>query len=76
MALNVANVLLSSLLAHYESEKSEALAILGLYINNPQPVAEHSDILGELKKWTSKLAQAEENLEVLRKYIVEPSQES
>jgi len=74
--MNIPNTLLNSLIAHYESEKNEALAMLGLYLNNPTPVAEHSDILGELKNWTNKLSQAEESLLVLQKYIISQNQDS
>tara|TARA_R110000824_G_scaffold34918_15_gene110244 strand:+ start:344 stop:565 length:222 start_codon:yes stop_codon:yes gene_type:complete len=69
--MTVPSVLLNSLIANYQSEKSEALAMISLYLNNPQPVAEHSDILGELKKWTCKLSQADENLQVIEKYFTD-----
>jgi hypothetical protein len=74
--MNIPNTLLNSLIAHYESEKNEALAMVGLYLNNPVPVAEHSNILGELKNWTNRLSQAEENLLVLQKYIITPNQDN
>ena len=69
--METSTLLLTSLLKHYESEKAEALAMLNLYFNNPQAVADHSDIMGELKNWTCKLAQAEDNLNVLYKHLGE-----
>jgi hypothetical protein len=71
--MDTSTLLLTSLIKHYESDKAEAIAMLNLYFNNPQPVADHSDIMGELNNWTSKLAQAEENLAVLYKHLGEPN---
>jgi len=71
--METSTLLLTSLLKHYESERAEALAMLNLYFNSAQAVAEHSDIMGELKNWTCKLAQAEENLAVLYKHLGEPN---
>jgi|TARA_R110000796_G_scaffold142440_1_gene258978 hypothetical protein len=72
----VSQILLSALVTHYESERQESLAMLSLYLNNPVPVAEHSDILGEIKKWTCKLSQAEENLNTIQKNIAVPQEDS
>ena len=66
-------LLLTSLLKHYESERAEAIAMLNLYFNSPLPVADHSDIMGELKNWTCKLAQAEENLVTLHRHLGDPN---
>jgi len=59
----------NALLTHYLSQRHEALAVLKLYMTKPSAVGEHSDLLEDMKKWTSKLADAEEALEVLTKYF-------
>tara|TARA_Y100000310_G_scaffold202388_1_gene202538 strand:+ start:1262 stop:1486 length:225 start_codon:yes stop_codon:yes gene_type:complete len=54
------DALYGALMAHYESQRIEAKAILEVYFNNPVGIGEHSNILEEMKKWTVKLAEAEE----------------
>ena len=61
------NKLLKAAIKHYESQKSEAEAILDIYFNNSVGIGEHSNLLEEVKKWTSKLSEAEENLRTLKK---------
>ena len=51
----------------YQAQKTEALAHLDLLFNDATMIGEHSDLLTEVKKWTESFAQAEENLNVLRK---------
>jgi len=63
--------LLKALISHYKAQKSEALAIIDLYLNNSRGIGEHSDILEELKQWTTKLSEAQDNLTILEKYFVE-----
>tara|TARA_R110002020_G_scaffold263806_2_gene478546 strand:- start:534 stop:749 length:216 start_codon:yes stop_codon:yes gene_type:complete len=58
-----------ALLAHFQAQREEALALLGLYMGDPQAVADHSDILEEMVKWTKKLCEAEEALECLKRNI-------
>tara|TARA_R110000824_G_scaffold283955_1_gene472264 strand:- start:40 stop:258 length:219 start_codon:yes stop_codon:yes gene_type:complete len=53
----------------YEAQREEAIAILDMYFHNSVGIADHSDILNEIKKWTSKLAEAQENLNVLKQYF-------
>ena len=50
----------------YQAQKTEALAHLDLLFNEATMIGEHTDLLTEVKKWTESLAQAEENLNVLR----------
>ena len=61
--------ILEALVSHYKAQKDEALAILDLYLNKPVGIGDHSNILDELKNWTTKLSEAQENLLVLEKYF-------
>ena len=49
----------------FEAQKEEAIATLNLYLNHSVAIADHSQILEEIKTWTNKLAAAQENLKVL-----------
>ena len=53
----------------FEAQREEAIAILDMYFHNSVGIADHSEILSEIKKWTSKLAEAQENLNVLKQYF-------
>mgnify|MGYP003114159267 CR=1 FL=1 len=53
----------------YEAEIAEAKAILSLYLESQTTVAEHTDFLSDLRSWTNKLAEAEENLQTLDKHF-------
>jgi len=63
------NVLLTAAIAYYEAQRAEALASLEVFLANPVGVADHSNFLDEIKKWTSVLASAEENLRVLKEHF-------
>ena len=43
-----------------------------VYFNNAVGIGEHSSILNELKKWTSKLTEAEEAIDSLQKNFQQP----
>ena len=58
-----------ALVSHFQAQREEALALIGLYMGSPQAVADHSNILEELIKWTKKLSEAEESLECLKRNI-------
>ena len=60
------NKLLMAAIDSYQAQKTEALAHLDLLFNDATAIGEHTDLLTEVKKWTESLAQAEENLNVLR----------
>ncbi len=71
------NQMYKALIAHFQAQREEALALLGLYMGDPQAVADHSNILEEMVKWTKKLSEAEESLECLKRNInFNPSQAS
>lgn len=61
------NSLLAAALAYYEAQRLEAISSLEIFFTNPVAVAEHSNFLDEVKKWTSVLAEAEENIAALKK---------
>ena len=72
------NLLLNAALAYYRAQQAEALATLVLYFNNAVAVADHSDILKDITKWTQKLTEAEDNLATLSRHfnpeVPEPSE--
>ena len=61
------NKLLKAAIKHYEAQKSEAEATLDIYFHKSVGIGEHSNLLDEVKKWTSKLSEADENLRTLKK---------
>ena len=61
------NKLLMAAIDSYQAQKTQALAHLDLLFNDAKMIGEHSDLLTEVKKWTESLAQAEENLETLKR---------
>ena len=60
------NQLIQAAIDSYQAQRTEALAHLDLLFNDATAIGEHTDLLTEVKKWTESLAQAEENLQVLR----------
>ena len=60
------NQLIQAAIDTYQAQRTQALAHLDLLFNDAVQIGEHSDLLTEVKKWTESLAQAEENLNVLR----------
>ena len=63
---NKMNQLIQAAIDTYQAQRTEALAHLDLLFNDATMIGEHTDLLTEVKKWTESLAQAEENLNVLR----------
>ena len=61
------NQLIQAAIDFYQAQKTEAMAHLDLLFNDATMIGEHSDLLTEVKKWTESLAQAEENLETLKR---------
>ena len=59
--------LYNAAIAHYQAQRLEALSSLEIFFSNPVAVADHSNFLDEIKKWTTTLAEAEENIHVLKK---------
>ena len=64
---NKMNQLIQAAIDSYQAQRTEALAHLDLLFNDATAIGEHTDLLTEVKKWTESLAQAEENLETLKR---------
>ena len=56
-------------ISHWEAQRDNALATLELYFLKSVGIGEHSKLLEEINDWTHKLAEGEENIEVLKKYF-------
>jgi len=59
-------------LSHYTACLHEAKAHLDLCFNNTVAIGDHTDLLAEVKRWTRNLAEAEENLSILKNHFTEP----
>ena len=64
------NAMLKAAEAHYQAQKAEALAVLEVYFTNPVGIGEHSNLLDEVKKWTTVLTEAEDNLKTLQVHFL------
>ena len=58
----------------FEAQREEAIATLELYFQHSVGIADHSSILEEIKNWTLKLAEAQENIKVLKEYFYTDNQ--
>jgi len=63
------NKLLKAALSHYEAQRDEALAVLEVYLNNSVGIGEHSGLIDEIKNWTEKLTEAEENMATIKRHF-------
>ena len=63
------NQLIQAAIDFYQAQRTEALAHLDILLNESVGIGEHTDLLTEVKKWTESLAQAEENLETLKRNL-------
>ena len=61
------NKLLMAAIDSYQAQKTEAMAHLDILFNDSVGIGEHTDLLTEVKKWTSSLAEAEDCLATLKK---------
>jgi len=59
----------TALVSKYQAQKDEALATLEVYYNNAVGIGEHPQIVEEMSKMLEKLANAEDCLNVLNKYL-------
>jgi len=57
--------LLTAAKRRYEAKIAEAEAIIILYLEDPQAVADHSNLLDEIDKWLGILAESEDKLDAL-----------
>tara|TARA_Y100000401_G_scaffold113223_1_gene113641 strand:- start:305 stop:508 length:204 start_codon:yes stop_codon:yes gene_type:complete len=61
------NQLIKAAIDFYQAQRTEALAHLDILFNDATAIGEHTDLLAEVKKWTTSLAEAEDCLETLRR---------
>ena len=66
------NKLLMAAIDSYQAQKTEALATLDILFNDATAIGEHTDLLTEVKKWTTSLAEAEDCLKVLDTHFFVP----
>ena len=62
---NLQNNLCRAAVAHYKAKIEEAKAHLEILCNFSVGIGEHTNLLDEVKKWTTALAEAEECLATL-----------
>tara|TARA_Y100000389_G_scaffold72636_1_gene69412 strand:+ start:30257 stop:30466 length:210 start_codon:yes stop_codon:yes gene_type:complete len=62
-------ILLDALERHYEGQIAYHRANINVYLKNSVGIGEHPDIMEALSSSMSKLAEADEGLETLRKYF-------
>ena len=62
------NNLYTAAASHFEARRDEAIAVLQLYFENSVGIGDHSNVLSEITKWTTILAEAEECLRVLEEH--------
>ena len=60
---------LDALESHYQAEIEKNLATLSLYLNNPIAVADHSNLMEDMKGLTDKLAEAKDGLKTLQEHF-------
>lgn len=60
------NGILTALIAKFEAERMEAIALLNLYMNQPAAVADHTNIIGEAAKLVQRISSAEGSLRTLQ----------
>ena len=63
------NQLIKAAKDSYHAQRTEALAHLDILFNDATAIGEHTDLLTEVKKWTTSLAEAEDCLKSLGKHF-------
>ena len=66
---NISNVLYKALESKYISDLSTAQASMLIYMNNSVGIGEHPQHVEEMDKLIDTMADAEDKLEILRKYF-------
>lgn len=67
---------LQALIARYNADKLEALATLDVYLTNSVGIGEHPQLIEEMDRLVTKLADADGKLETLKKYVTEGKNDS
>ena len=60
-----------ALLFTYNAKKARALTNLKVLLENPVGIGEHSDILTEAEKWIQEIAEADDCINAVEKYIAD-----
>jgi len=60
---------LDALELHYQAEVEKNLATLGLYLSEPTAIADHTNLIEDMKVLTTKLAEAKDGLSALRDHF-------
>lgn len=68
------NQFLNALLLQYEAEKATALAELSVLMQSPVGIAEHTNIVSEMKTKVKQIAEADDCLTVVKSIIANKSQ--
>ncbi len=63
------NLYVSALVAKYDAEIKECLAMLNTYFNKGVAIGEHPDLQEEMDKYIEKLANATDKKETVQKYF-------
>lgn len=69
------NPLQTAAVAHFEAQRTRALANLQVYLTSPVGVGEHSDIVAEVASMVEAITHAEGCLEVLSRVVDTPVDE-
>ena len=64
-------ILTSNLNKYLEGEKAKAKANVEIYLRNPAGIGEHPDVLEALRSELSKVSQAEEDIQTLKREFIE-----
>lgn len=58
--------LFEAAISRFKAERDEARSLLELYLNDPVAVGDHATLVDDIVKLTSKLTEAEDNINTLR----------
>ena len=61
--------MLNALKKRYEAQIAEAVATIGIYLDHSVGIGEHPQHIEELDKLVGKIAEAEDKLKVIERYI-------
>ena len=61
--------LLSAIIHKLEGEIAMAKANIGIYLDNPAGIGEHSDIAGAVEKESEKIAAAQEKIDTIENHF-------
>ena len=68
--ISIKELMYTSLCKKYESEISESMATLMVYMENPVGIGEHPQHLEEMDKFVDKLTNAKDKLETLQEFYI------